>query len=113
MISVGKMEGAAVDIDVAMSTVTGVGLDRLIGRLETFVAREFKPRESDLIVRARHRSALTACLEALNAALATCAQPEIRAEELRRAGDALGRLAGRIDVEDVLDAVFGEFCIGK
>jgi tRNA modification GTPase len=99
--------------DVAISIVDGSGLDILIDQLRRFVADEFRPRESDLIVRARHRAALTACADALDAARVNPAQPEIRAEELRRAGDALGRLAGRIDVEDVLDAVFREFCIGK
>jgi tRNA modification GTPase len=99
--------------DLAISAVTGAGLDALIDRLAAFVADEFQPRESDLIVRARHRFVLTSCLEGLRTALASSGQLEIRAEELRRAGDALGRLAGRIDVEDVLDAVFREFCIGK
>jgi tRNA modification GTPase len=99
--------------DQTISTVTGFGLDRLIERLAAFMGKEFQPRESDLIMRARHRAALTACVQGLDAALGSYAKPEIRAEELRRAGDALGRLAGRIDVEDVLDAVFREFCIGK
>jgi len=99
--------------DVVISAVAGLGVDGLIQRLGQFAAKEFRPRESDLIVRARHRAALVACAAALTAAQASFAEPEIRAEELRRAGDALGRLAGRIDVEDVLDAVFREFCIGK
>jgi tRNA modification GTPase len=99
--------------DVVISAVAGLGVDGLIQRLGQFAAKEFRPRESDLIVRARHRAALVACAAALAAAQANFAEPEIRAEELRRAGDALGRLAGRIDVEDVLDAVFREFCIGK
>jgi tRNA modification GTPase len=38
---------------------------------------------------------------------------ELRAEELRLAGDALGRLTGKIDVEDLLDVVFSQFCVGK
>jgi tRNA modification GTPase len=101
------------EFDLTISTVTGVGLDGLVERLADFVAEAFRPRESDLIVRARHRAALLACHQSLEAALATFDQPEIRAEELRHAADALGRLVGRIDVEDVLDAVFREFCIGK
>lgn len=113
LISGGVGSDRAARVDVTISTLTGSGLDRLIERIQSLVAREFEPRESDLIVRARHRFALTACLEALHGALANGGVPEIRAEELRRAGDALGRLAGRIDVEDVLDAVFREFCIGK
>jgi tRNA modification GTPase len=99
--------------DLTISTVTGVGLDGLVERVADFVAEAFRPRESDVIVRARHRAALLACHQGLEAALGTFGEPEIRAEELRHAGDALGRLVGRIDVEDVLDAVFREFCIGK
>jgi tRNA modification GTPase len=38
---------------------------------------------------------------------------ELAAEDLRAAADSLGRLLGRVDVEDILDAVFREFCIGK
>jgi tRNA modification GTPase len=38
---------------------------------------------------------------------------ELRAEELRVASVALGRLVGRIEIEDLLDGIFGEFCIGK
>lgn len=111
--SEGELVRRAEAFDATISAVSGFGMDRLIQRLGQFVAKEFRPRESDLIVRARHRAALCSCVEALTAARANFAEPEIRAEELRHAGDALGRLAGRIDVEDVLDAVFREFCIGK
>jgi tRNA modification GTPase len=38
---------------------------------------------------------------------------ELRAEELRHAGDALARITGKIDVEDMLDVIFRDFCIGK
>jgi tRNA modification GTPase len=62
--------------------------------------------------RARHREALTRCLDALDRA--RCAHlPELGAEELRRAADELGRITGRIDIEDMLDAIFRDFCIGK
>ena len=47
------------------------------------------------------------------ACLADAGLPELRAEALRRALRALSRLTGRVDVEQVLDVVFGEFCIGK
>ncbi len=99
--------------DLSISVKDGTGLDGLLDHLRQFVLKELQPRESDLIVRARQRTALSACAEALEAAMTASHPTEIRAEELRRAGDALGRLAGRIDVEDVLDAVFREFCIGK
>ena len=64
------------------------------------------------ITRGRHRAALrdaVACLAELDGA----ALPELRAESLRAALAALGRITGQVGVEAVLDAVFGEFCIGK
>lgn len=62
--------------------------------------------------RTRHRAALEDTRAALTRALAT-AEAELAAEDLRVAATALGRITGRIDVEDLLDVVFGEFCIGK
>ncbi len=70
--------------------------------------------EGAVVTRARHRAALAACRDAIDAALADDARPiELRAEELRRAGDALARVTGRIGVEDLLDVIFRDFCIGK
>lgn len=64
--------------------------------------------------RERHRVGVETAATALRQAYPFGARPlEIVAEDLRRAGDALGRLNGRVDVEDLLDVVFGEFCIGK
>lgn len=62
--------------------------------------------------RARHRHALEACLEALHRA-SEAPEVELAGEDLRLAARALGRITGRVDVEDVLDVIFGEFCIGK
>jgi tRNA modification GTPase len=95
-----------------ISTKTNTGLDALIqtltARVETILADSHAPPPT----RARHRDALTNCLTALDAAQ-TAPLPELSAEELRRAADALGRITGRIDIEDMLDAVFRDFCIGK
>jgi tRNA modification GTPase len=68
--------------------------------------------EPALITRARHRDALAAARDALAAARAAAA-PELMAEELRRAADAIGRITGRTGVEDMLDLLFAQFCIGK
>ena len=38
---------------------------------------------------------------------------ELAAEDLRAAVQSLGRLLGRVDVEDILDVIFKEFCVGK
>ena len=64
------------------------------------------------LTRRRHRAALEDCLGSLNDAL-LLDQPELMAQELRNAVNALGRITGRVDVEDLLDVIFRDFCIGK
>jgi tRNA modification GTPase len=64
------------------------------------------------LTRARHRAALTAAASRLAAALDAPA-PELRGEDLRLALRALGRITGRVGVEDILDSIFRQFCIGK
>jgi tRNA modification GTPase len=82
-----------------------------LDQLKIYAASYFG-RESSLITRERHRAALTAALAALGRALRQSGE-DLLAEELRLAARSLGRLTGRVDVEDVLDAIFREFCIGK
>ena len=67
------------------------------------------------MTRARHRRALEDTVAALDRALAERAsgREELIAEELRAAATTLGRLTGRVDVEDILDVIFRDFCIGK
>ncbi len=97
-----------------VSSKTGEGINDLLALLAARLASDLPPAESPLMTRERHRTALTACLGAIRAARANPSRPiELRAEDLRRAGDALGRLTGRIDVEDLLDVIFRDFCIGK
>jgi tRNA modification GTPase len=99
---------------LALSVKTGEGLDRLIARLTEEVRQAADIGESPAITRARHRRELERCAAALGRFLAGgFAALELRAEDLREAGTALGRLTGRVDVEDVLDRIFAEFCIGK
>jgi tRNA modification GTPase len=70
-----------------------------------------------IVTRARHRRALedtVAALErALNEAVRGLEREELVAEELRVAATTLGRLTGRVDVEDILEVIFRDFCIGK
>lgn len=68
-----------------------------------------------LITRQRHATALSEACAALQAGQthALASAPELRAEQYRRAADALGRLAGKLDVEELLDQIFSRFCIGK
>jgi tRNA modification GTPase len=66
------------------------------------------------MTRERHRAALSVAGSAIGQAVLPGQRPlELRAESLRQAGDSLGRVTGRIDVEDLLDVIFRDFCIGK
>lgn len=100
--------------DIALSAHTGEGLGRLEAVLSARV-RAATGRQSDAVpARLRHRDHLSSALAHLNEALASASAPlEIRAEALRRAGDRLGRITGRIEPDDLLGVIFGEFCIGK
>jgi tRNA modification GTPase len=95
-----------------ISALTGAGVDRLVHAVGQFAADSLSGNEPALVTRQRHRDALRECADALGRAIAAH-QEELVAEELRLAARALGRLTGRVDVEDVLDVIFRDFCIGK
>ncbi len=98
---------------IAVSAKTGAGLDQVLDRLVTLAGESFGGAEAAAgISRHRHRRALEDCRDAL-ARVGTAELPELVAEELRLALRALGRVTGRVDVEDLLDIVFADFCIGK
>jgi len=100
--------------DVCVSARSSEGLESLLELLSERVAKALPAAESPLITRARHRAAISACLEAVRAAVRGQGIPlEVRAEYLRQAADSLARITGRIDVEDLLDVIFRDFCIGK
>jgi tRNA modification GTPase len=97
-----------------LSAVTGEGIEPLMAALAHEAAAQLDSGESVLITRARHRDALEETLAALRRVIAEPGRGEdLIAEDLRLAAAALGRLTGRIDVEDVLDVIFRDFCIGK
>ncbi len=97
----------------AVSAKTGAGLegllDALAARAEALLGLA---GGAPLLTRLRHREALVECVAALGRS-ERAALPELRAEDLRLALRALGRITGRVDVEELLDVVFREFCIGK
>jgi tRNA modification GTPase len=98
-----------------ISAVTGEGYDVLLARLAQHAEGYLAGGESALVTRERHRRALEDVQGALRRALARdlAGREDLLAEELRIAGRAVGRLTGRVDVEDVLDVIFRDFCIGK
>lgn len=97
-----------------ISAAQGEGVAALVEQLGHFTADFFAASESGLVTRARQRKWLEQTVAALGRAeQASGEAEEIFAEELRVAAQALGRLLGRIDVEDLLDVIFRQFCIGK
>ncbi len=97
---------------LAVSAKTGEGLDALTDRLRLAVEERAESGASPAPTRLRHRLALEACLSALERAKGQ-GVAELKAEDLRAAAAALGRLTGRVGIDDVLDAIFRDFCIGK
>ena len=101
---------------IAVSALTGFGLDRLTLRLAGFARARIgtEAEETPVLTQARHRQQLERCRAALASFLGSPMEEfELRAEDLRRAALALGRITGAVDVEDVLGEIFGRFCIGK
>ncbi len=103
---------------LAVSALTGDGIDALLAAVTDRVAGMMgaPAAASPVLTRARHREALEDCRGALGRFLAgngDAAKPELAAEDLRLAARALGRITGRVDVDDVLDLIFRDFCIGK
>ena len=97
---------------IPISIIKNIGLDELLDILSKKIAENFGIGESPLITRARHREALTKALAALeNFSLE---KPiELAGEDLRYAAAEIGRITGKIEVDDILDVIFSQFCIGK
>ena len=99
-------------VPLAISAKTGMGMDVLIEQLTQRAAVALESSGSPVITRARHRHAIEQAISSLQRAL-TAPLPELMAEDVRSAVQAIGRMTGRVDVEDMLDVIFREFCIGK
>jgi tRNA modification GTPase len=100
--------------EFAISAGRGDGIAELIEALVGFAAAFFGASEGAIVTRARQRDLLRQAAECLQRSVNLAKHgEELVAEELRAAAYALGRLLGRVDVEDVLGAIFQKFCIGK
>ena len=98
---------------IFISVKSGQGLDTLLARMSEHLEKMIGQREAPSLTRQRHRTALE---QAQSHIVAACAQnrlPELAAEDLRLAVRYIGRITGRVDVEDLLDVIFRDFCIGK
>jgi tRNA modification GTPase len=106
----GRQGGA----DFAISASRGDGMQELMAALVNFAQDYFGSSEAGLIGRERQRKLLRETADSLRRSITVVEKAEeLAAEELRTAAHSLGRLLGRVDVEDILDAIFREFCIGK
>lgn len=97
--------------DLAVSARTGDGLPAL--RAAILRQLDWRADVSPIIARERHVAALEQAAMHLQVALGSVTTPELLAEELRLAGDALCSITGRVVADDLLGAIFGRFCIGK
>lgn len=96
----------------SVSVKTGTGIDVFLASLAEAVRERVGLSDAPMITRTRHRGALLDCRDALARATAAI-ETELAAEDLRLAMRALGRITGSVDVEDLLDVIFRDFCIGK
>ncbi|MCW5746339.1 MAG: tRNA uridine-5-carboxymethylaminomethyl(34) synthesis GTPase MnmE [Alphaproteobacteria bacterium] len=122
-------DGKSRPVFYGVSAKTGAGLPTVLKRLTATVAALVgdvpSVRDEAILAvgarllapppltRARHREALSDCLAALDRALGGGVAPELVAEDVRLAARSLGRITGRVGVEDLLDVIFRDFCIGK
>lgn len=96
------------------NTVESGGIDCILNHLTSFIQTSLYSPDVNLITRERHRLELSQCVVHLRKSLDDNMQDIVfRAEELRLASDHLGKITGRVDVEDLLDVIFSEFCVGK
>jgi tRNA modification GTPase len=97
-----------------ISARLGDGIPELISALIGFAQEQFGSEADGLIGRVRQRELLEQAAVSLQRSIAIIGEgEELAAEELRSAAHSLGRLLGRVDIEDILDLIFQEFCIGK
>ncbi len=100
--------------ELAISAKTGAGVDRLLDVIADLAEERMSSREPALLTLERHRRGFQDARQALASAVALdAAEPELIAEDLRRAASAMDRIVGRIGVEEVLGEIFARLCVGK
>jgi tRNA modification GTPase len=108
------LPGDGREIGLRVSAKTGEGIADLIAELEKLVRERFSGMEQAAVIRTRHKEAVEESIRCLNDSLLHDARHiELAAECLRKACFSIGRVTGRVDVEDLLGKIFSEFCIGK
>ena len=97
---------------ISISATTGSGITELLTQIQARLEALLGRKDTPTLTRARHREALQKTVEALDRAMVV-PESELAAEDLRLAVRNLGSITGKVDVEDLLDMIFRDFCIGK
>lgn len=97
---------------VAISAKQRQGIEALLDKIHSYIEEQFTSNSNLLITRTRYREALKETLENLEM-FNLKKEIELSAEDIRLAARGLGKITGRIEVDDILDKIFGSFCIGK
>jgi tRNA modification GTPase len=95
-----------------ISTSTGEGMDTLLAAIRQRIVEQFSSSNGSFITRARHRALFIEASQYLEKSKQDLPL-ELKCEELRLAAQAIGKITGKIQVDDVLDVIFRSFCIGK
>jgi len=109
-----KIDGLINIPHIYVSCKTGEGIDNLIEILSKYIKKTyFSSNQNILITRERHRQQLAMVLKHLEQCIVHLNRVEVAAEDLRDALREIGKITGTVDVEQILDIIFKEFCIGK
>jgi len=110
-----QVPGQSTDLPILpISAKNGLGLENLVSAIVASSQKSRNITDQAVPTNARHKKHLSSAVEHLETFLAAdISALELRAEDLRLAASSLGRLTGRIDVEDILDQIFSRFCVGK
>lgn len=95
-----------------ISVKSGLNINKLLNDIETSIKRQYSPTSSPMLTRIRHRNHLLVARDMLSS-FSLDKPIELACEDLRRGAQAIGMITGSISVEEILDKVFGDFCIGK
>jgi tRNA modification GTPase len=113
-IDLNEPPSSAGTVKLAISAKTGAGIDHLLDVIAELAEERMSSREPALLTLERHRRGFQDARRALASALEPeAAEPELMAEDLRRAASAMDRIVGRIGVEEVLGEIFARLCVGK
>ncbi len=113
-ISAGGKQSVDENMDIVVSAKTGENMPELLEMITQYVNRHFSGSEPAIITRMRQKEAVADCVAHINQAIENInGEIELVTEQVRLATYSLNRLIGNVDVEDLLDVIFNDFCVGK